>query len=397
MFCRSVATLSSHNRTKRMAWLGKVTLGNLSDFAGAVTKLSESVKNIEKNFDSALGFDNKGGVQEAHQLGSKKGTGIESTGSPIFHKDAFRETSSHVDESTSSSLDFEETGKESSGSVAASVGGAQDFHADFENVMSANQKNDERTVSSESQSNQPVAAKEATETAEAVQAKEPKEHHDWEELQSRTGVGLDDQFVLQEVSLGDSSRKSEEIPESGEVIQLQLRKDQSLDKHGTETLEDDAFVTVESMTVEPYESQPDEVEHKEVVKSFMTTDVLQQQQKDAPQTVSAEGNLSIINTAPAATEHEEAAEINDQNFDHPSSLAFSEEKLFFDRGQDESVEKLKLEMQMMEAALKGAAKQAQTKADEISRLLLENDQLKSTIEDLKVCSFTPWFCNCLIF
>jgi hypothetical protein len=37
-----------------MAWLGKVTL---SDFAGAVTKLSESVKNIEKNFDSALGFD----------------------------------------------------------------------------------------------------------------------------------------------------------------------------------------------------------------------------------------------------------------------------------------------------------------------------------------------------
>lgn len=43
-----------------MAWFsGKVTLGNFPDFAGAVNKLSESVKNIEKNFDSALGLEEK--------------------------------------------------------------------------------------------------------------------------------------------------------------------------------------------------------------------------------------------------------------------------------------------------------------------------------------------------
>lgn len=42
-----------------MAWFsGKVSLGNL-DFAGAVNKLSESVKNIEKNFDTALGLEEK--------------------------------------------------------------------------------------------------------------------------------------------------------------------------------------------------------------------------------------------------------------------------------------------------------------------------------------------------
>eukprot|EP00850_Spirogloea_muscicola_P023114 SM000329S12577 [mRNA] locus=s329:100171:106397:- [translate_table: standard] len=40
-----------------MAWLPKVSLGNLGDLAGAVSKLSESVKSLEKNFDSALGFD----------------------------------------------------------------------------------------------------------------------------------------------------------------------------------------------------------------------------------------------------------------------------------------------------------------------------------------------------
>eukprot|EP00897_Mesotaenium_endlicherianum_P010597 jgi/Mesen1/9566/ME000644S08864 len=40
-----------------MEWLPKVSLGNLGDLAGAVNKLSESVKNIEKNFDTSFGFD----------------------------------------------------------------------------------------------------------------------------------------------------------------------------------------------------------------------------------------------------------------------------------------------------------------------------------------------------
>lgn len=43
-----------------MAWFsGKVSLGNFPDLAGAVNKLSESVKNIEKNFDTALGLEEK--------------------------------------------------------------------------------------------------------------------------------------------------------------------------------------------------------------------------------------------------------------------------------------------------------------------------------------------------
>ena len=45
-----------------MAWFsGKVSLGNFPDLAGAVNKISESVKNIEKNFDTALGFEEKSG------------------------------------------------------------------------------------------------------------------------------------------------------------------------------------------------------------------------------------------------------------------------------------------------------------------------------------------------
>ncbi|KAM1255037.1 hypothetical protein PS1_029441 [Malus domestica] len=43
-----------------MAWFsGKMSLGNFPDLAGAVKKLQESIKNIEKNFDSALGFEDR--------------------------------------------------------------------------------------------------------------------------------------------------------------------------------------------------------------------------------------------------------------------------------------------------------------------------------------------------
>lgn len=45
-----------------MAWLrGKVALGSFPDLAGAVNKISESVKNIEKNFDNALGLEDQPG------------------------------------------------------------------------------------------------------------------------------------------------------------------------------------------------------------------------------------------------------------------------------------------------------------------------------------------------
>ena len=38
---------------------------------------------------------------------------------------------------------------------------------------------------------------------------------------------------------------------------------------------------------------------------------------------------------------------------------------------------------MMEAALQGAAQQARAKADEIAKLMTENDQLKSVVDDLR--------------
>ncbi|XP_051119303.1 golgin candidate 5-like isoform X2 [Andrographis paniculata] len=47
------------------------------------------------------------------------------------------------------------------------------------------------------------------------------------------------------------------------------------------------------------------------------------------------------------------------------------------------LEKVKKEMKMMEAALHGAARQAQAKADEIAKLMNENEELKAVIIDLR--------------
>ncbi|KAG2722906.1 hypothetical protein I3760_02G148700 [Carya illinoinensis] len=53
-----------------MAWFGgRVSLGNFPDLAGAVNKLQESVKNIEKNFDSALGLEEKSENSESSNEG----------------------------------------------------------------------------------------------------------------------------------------------------------------------------------------------------------------------------------------------------------------------------------------------------------------------------------------
>ncbi|KAL0342007.1 UNVERIFIED_CONTAM: Golgin candidate 5 [Sesamum calycinum] len=47
------------------------------------------------------------------------------------------------------------------------------------------------------------------------------------------------------------------------------------------------------------------------------------------------------------------------------------------------LERVKKEMKMLETALQGAARQAQAKADEIAKLMNENEQLKAVIDDLR--------------
>ncbi|XP_004486749.1 uncharacterized protein [Cicer arietinum] len=58
-------------------------------------------------------------------------------------------------------------------------------------------------------------------------------------------------------------------------------------------------------------------------------------------------------------------------------------KNMYDSNSIAELERVKREMKMMEAALQGAARQAQAKADEIAKFMNENEQLKALVEDLK--------------
>ncbi|KAH9714306.1 Golgin candidate 5 [Citrus sinensis] len=94
--------------------------------------------------------------------------------------------------------------------------------------------------------------------------------------------------------------------------------------------------------------------------------------------------------APVSPEHGEkdkAVEVDQQAND--SGIVSEEQRLSSEANVSVSadslceLEKLKREMKMMETALQGAARQAQAKADEIAKMMNENEHLKAVIEDLK--------------
>ncbi|KAL6996462.1 Golgin candidate 5 [Sarracenia purpurea var. burkii] len=82
-----------------------------------------------------------------------------------------------------------------------------------------------------------------------------------------------------------------------------------------------------------------------------------------------------------------AVDLNQQVIDYESEIkeqrVSSESSVSDIPDSVAELEKLKREMKMMETALQGAARQAQAKADEIAKLMNENEHLKAIIEDLK--------------
>ncbi|KAI3789744.1 hypothetical protein L2E82_02547 [Cichorium intybus] len=100
------------------------------------------------------------------------------------------------------------------------------------------------------------------------------------------------------------------------------------------------------------------------------------------------GEVSDDQTGNVTHQHEEAQSAtsdvaNIQVSDSVSNESIKEQQLISGSSEDSVVEleKVKREMKSMETALLGAAKQAQAKADEIAKLMNENELLKSLLED----------------
>ncbi|KAJ8638161.1 hypothetical protein MRB53_012428 [Persea americana] len=276
-----------------MAWLGKVSLGGFPDLAGAVTKLSESVKNIEKNFDSALGLEEKSEQGEDRRALFDPTVPVDKGGKKTISRDgdAAESTSNVLRELDEAESDTQQVSVESK--TVPSVIGNQEINGQDE------QKTD---------------AEQYVESASSV---------------------LVDVLKVKQVTEPEGSDSS---------------------SVGT--------VEAESATELLTDSSPSNIS---LGQAPNTTSESAFHDSGSPiKSVDSDGQANDFEND--NREHHLLSEMNVSDFVNPGI----------------EMQKVKMEMKMMEAALQGAARQSQAKADEIAKLMNENEQLKSTIDGLKV-------------
>ncbi|CAA0343445.1 unnamed protein product [Arabidopsis thaliana] len=388
-----------------MAWFsGKVSLGGFPDLTGAVNKFQESVKNIEKNFDNALGFDDKSdsAAEDAASSMWPPAVDTKSLFDPVMS--FMGNTSDEKPDTLEDSVRTEnpsqiEQKEEEAGSVKLAT---------------------EQAVSVE-------ANKETNMRREADQADNP-------EVTETVVLDPNDDEPQSQILLEESSEYSLQTPESS-GYKTSLQPNEKLEMTASQDSQP------EQPKSEAEESQPEDSEAKEVTvenKDTVHSPVLDGQHKITymDETTNEQEILGEnLEGRTSSKIFEVSPDINHVNrieslVAHPSLIFESDgspyessipkrsssdeisERIvdFVSREIDSrldtselnesqrsssatnvsdsadvilELEKTKKEIKMLENALQGAARQAQAKADEIAKLMHENEQLKSVTEDLK--------------
>ncbi|MFS7980838.1 putative TATA element modulatory factor 1, TATA binding protein [Helianthus anomalus] len=340
-----------------MDWFsGKVSLGNFPDLTEAVNKISAGVKTIEKNFDNALGLeDNPDSASSTSQASGLWSTDLMSF---IGKKDE--------EEHAESSENSESAEKHESSSHP---------------LTSAEHESDETDVN----------AKTISEHGESSIIEElAQELHNivMEEAESRAETNIVDELAHEITAIAletDNAKKPNiEISEKPSVDRPdQLESHKSTEHESTSSEDQVAGTAPESNEVAAKNEQKDREEEETVpevsavervaVAADVAGEVSETDGKepgDASEMV-AEVVSSYGNTNDAS-EHE--TEVKEQVSSSGRNLSENSDLMA-------ELEKVKKEMKLMETVLLGAAKQAQTKADEIENLMNENEQLKSLLEE----------------
>lgn len=438
-----------------MAWFGgKLDLANL-DLAGAVNKLSESVKNIEKNFDTALGFEEKSesSSNEASGLWPST-TDRRALFDPVMSfmgqkSEDTAEESVEKAESSKSTLPTREVGEDSAETTTRRDVVPKEPKEETRDIIEETklvQEPMEEAKDVDAKPNQMISAEEETEEARAVDVKldsAMETSFDREEQRSVTGP---DERKAEINSLAEASKVNEHdqetspgilqknIPERESSENLELVASQSSNalsqtEVGIPLLVDSQEntgndgeqkkeVTEESPPVQSQDASnyPADGEQKKEV----TVESPSAESRDASSDRADSGRPSVSDSVTASEgesseEHSNRSFLGDQHTDEglkrlsdtimPENELVSRPVEATQRGNDYEtgvkerlssgsnssdvtnsvveLEKLKKEMKMMETALQGAARQAQAKADEIAKLMNENEQLKAVTEDLR--------------
>ncbi|KAI3920947.1 hypothetical protein MKW98_027657 [Papaver atlanticum] len=413
-----------------MAWLGKFSSGGFPDLAGAVNKLSESVKNIEKNFDSALGLEEKssesGGSAGA---GGGEASGLWPSGydrkalfEPMMAFMGQKGEEEEEEEEGDDDKDEEAEKAEPSGvSSEEELKRTNDVAESFSEQRASVDKDDSNEGSQNKEERDHASVEERTlgEDVDQPDTNKPKADSEAKEVE-KVYVSEDSHSQIEHLEVGTSEvpQLVESSPKVGDVEQVESSVVGGVpDEARSVTDVEEQKVNPESTAEEGSYVQVEQVDHQQsenvnaapgsdstnVISAESTSDSAQDPFPNVPDTdrehdmvavsvphevVSAPGSDSTIDVKGQEVDlntsiieaHMQANVTEADNKDQRLSTVSNVSDLV-DAALE--IETLKTELKMMEAALLGAARQSQAKADEIARLMNDNEHLKALTEDLK--------------
>lgn len=403
-------------------------MGNL-DLAGAVNKLSESVKNIEKNFDTALGLEDKSDstTNEASGLWPST-TDRKALFDPVmsFMGQKSEETAEESVEKAESSKSILPTGKiveDSAESTSQRDVVPKEPKEETNDIIEETKSAEEAIEEAQNvdeKPNQMISAEEENEEARAVDVKLDSAMETKIELGEQRSVAGPDERKAEINSLAEASKVNEHHQEtSPEILQKNIPEEESSEKlELVASQSSNAFSQSEvgiPLLVDSQKNTDNDREQKKEV----TEESAPVESQDASSDRADSGRPSVSDSVTACEggsfeEHSSRSFLGDQHIDeglkrvsdsvmpeHESvsrpveatqggdEVDMKEQRLSSGSNSSDvtysvvELEKLKKEMKMMETALQGAARQAQAKADEIAKLMNENEQLKAVTEDLR--------------
>lgn len=406
--------------TSKMAWFsGKVSLGGFPDLAGAVNKLSESVKNIEKNFDSALGLEEKSESTSSNNEYRK------ALFDPVMafmgHKDV---------EDTTEALEKSESSQPSSASIVEDKEYSK-LHESNESVVEQSVPADEvkeetsdAVVHSASIDETQISTGDIKDTAEVERTEgsagfppspakfsEPKTQDIGEENLSKNlqkEISEEPLKEKMEDPLKESLKgdKQETLEESSEKLEsLESKPTSPMDQSGDRVMTELDNVGGLPETASELE-MPGEVinDVSSIQAEDVITDTLHKKEESSISnslTSTETGNMEEHSTSNSSIKQQGISQMVSESNSYGNDLVAEAVEITTKTGETDikalssssnpqdiagsiaELEKVRMEMKMMERAIQGAARQAQAKADEISKLMNENEQLKSMIEDLR--------------
>nr|XP_009387965.1 PREDICTED: golgin candidate 5-like [Musa acuminata subsp. malaccensis] len=390
-----------------MAWLGKVSLGGFPDLAGAVSKLSESVKNIEKNFDSALGFeenqnssdegpakwpsasDNKGifepmmtfmghkGQENAseaslkaeflsHTSSAEEYEQISAAGSPVSTVETTTEkqTKDFISRANGTGSNITSTMVDKPGEVDWNevMVGSNCLKAETETYLSGSKEQPDSFSLSQHKTDADGGTNDKAQPRDSL-----LQIADGEESNVASFLCVAEE-LHQASDLQGSNVKNE--TEAVQIVDEGSPTQSNIVVSVQEGLEIDTSVEI-PVSVMKYDHANELSDHSDL--NPISTE---QHQVTSSESVTHDTDVSPKSMEVSSKAMDVEAEDDKSSFGASNNKSNSTDPIV-------EVEKVKREMKMMEAALQGAARQAQAKADEIAKLMNENERLKSIIEDLK--------------